>query len=72
MQATRGKPHASGRAPHGDVTQRVGVEAITARGVEVDTLIEKFIDAAGAGESRALGGRSQFGRSPGVCSIVIT
>ena len=31
------------------VTQRVGVEAITARGVEVDTLIEKFIDAAGAG-----------------------
>ena len=48
MQPTQGKPHASGRVPHGDVTQRVGVEAITARGVEVDTLIEKLIDAAGA------------------------
>jgi hypothetical protein len=39
----------SGGVPHGDVTQRVGVEAMTARGVEVDTLIEKLIDAAGAG-----------------------
>src|SRR5919109_2990643 len=48
MQPSQGKPHASGRVPHGDVTQRVGVEAITARGVEVDTLIEKLIDAAGA------------------------
>src|ERR671937_1621010 len=48
MQPTQSKPHASGRVPHGDVTQRVGVEAITARGVEVDTLIEKLIDAAGA------------------------
>src|SRR5436853_3018599 len=48
MQPTQGKPHASGRVPHGDVTQRVGVEAITARGVEVETLIEKLIDAAGA------------------------
>src|SRR5919202_6309140 len=47
-QPTQGKPHASGRVPHGDVTQRVGVEALTARGVEVDTLIEKLIDAAGA------------------------
>src|SRR5256886_17587480 len=47
-QPTQGKPHASGRVPHGHVTQRVGVEAITARGVEVDTLIEKLIDAAGA------------------------
>src|SRR5947207_13770122 len=45
---TQGKPHASGLVPHGDVTQRVGVEAIMARGVEVDTLIEKLIDAAGA------------------------
>src|SRR5438067_13267881 len=48
MQSIQGKPHASGRVPHGDVTQRVGVEAITARGVEVDMLIEKLIDAAGA------------------------
>src|ERR671933_394726 len=47
-QPTQGKPYASGRVPHGDVTQRVGVEAITARGVEVDMLIEKLIDAAGA------------------------
>src|SRR5436309_12681088 len=48
MQSIQGKPHASGRVPHGDVTQRVGIEAISARGVEVDTLIEKLIDAAGA------------------------
>jgi len=42
------KPHARGRVAPGDVTQRVGVEAITARGVEVDNLIEKLVDAAGA------------------------
>jgi ferritin-like protein len=32
----------------GDLTQRVGVEAITARGIDVDQLLEKLIDAAGA------------------------
>src|SRR5579859_6500380 len=44
----RSKPHAQGRVAHGDVTQRVGVEQIGARGVNVDELIEKLVDAAGA------------------------
>jgi ferritin-like protein len=42
------KPHASGRVKAGDVSQRVGVEAIETRGVNVGKLIEKLIDAAGA------------------------
>src|SRR5829696_2187714 len=42
------KPHASGKVPAGDTTQRVGVEAIEARGVDVEELVEKLIDAAGA------------------------
>lgn len=42
------KPHASGKVAAGDVTQRVGVEAIEARGVDVEELREKLIDAAGA------------------------
>ena len=42
------KPHASGRVKHGDTSQRVGVEAIEARGVNVAELVEKLIDAAGA------------------------
>jgi ferritin-like protein len=42
------KPHAKGKVPAGDVTQRVGVEAIEARGVDVDQLVAKLIDAAGA------------------------
>ncbi len=42
------KPHASGKVKAGDVTQRVGVEAIEARGVDVRLLTEKLIDAAGA------------------------
>lgn len=48
VPAGRDKPHAHGRVTPGDVTQRVGVEAIAARGIEVDTLIEKLVDAAGA------------------------
>ena len=32
----------------GDVTRRVGVEAIESRGIDVDELIEKLVDAAGA------------------------
>lgn len=48
VPAGRDKPHAQGRVKPGDVTQRVGVEAIAARGIEVDTLIEKLVDAAGA------------------------
>lgn len=46
--AQRSKPHARGRVPAGDVTQRVGVEQIRARGVNVEELVEKLIDAAGA------------------------
>ncbi|HWI06133.1 MAG TPA: DNA protection during starvation protein [Solirubrobacteraceae bacterium] len=42
------KPHASGKVKPGDVTQRVGAEAIEARGVDVQQLVEKLIDAAGA------------------------
>ena len=46
--ATSDKPHARGKVPAGDVTQRVGVEAIEARGVDAAQLVEKLIDAAGA------------------------
>lgn len=42
------KKHGQGRIKAGDVTQRVGVEQIQARGVNVPDLIEKLIDAAGA------------------------
>jgi ferritin-like protein len=42
------KPHATGRVKRGDVTQRVSVEGIASRGIDVDALIEKLIDAAGA------------------------
>ncbi|HYU15486.1 MAG TPA: DNA protection during starvation protein [Candidatus Acidoferrum sp.] len=46
--AIREKPHATGKVKAGDVSQRVGVEAIEARGVDVKELVEKLIDAAGA------------------------
>jgi ferritin-like protein len=42
------KKHGAGRIKAGDVTQRVGVESIESRGVNVKDLIEKLIDAAGA------------------------
>jgi len=42
------KPHATGRVRAGDTTQRVGIEAIEARGVNAKELVEKLIDAAGA------------------------
>ena len=42
------KRHANGKVAAGDLTQRVGVEAIEARGVDVEDLVEKLIDAAGA------------------------
>jgi ferritin-like protein len=42
------KPHATGKVRAGDVSQRVGVEAIESRGVDVDRLLEKLVDAAGA------------------------
>ena len=47
MQKTE-KPHATGRVKPGDLSQRVGVEQIRARGVNVEELVEKLIDAAGA------------------------
>ncbi|MCL6647337.1 MAG: DNA protection protein DPS [Chloroflexi bacterium] len=37
-----------GRVPAGDVSRRVGVEVIEARGVDSKLLVEKLIDAAGA------------------------
>ncbi len=46
--AVREKLHATGKVRAGDVTQRVGVEQIESRGVDVPQLIEKLIDAAGA------------------------
>ena len=46
--ATREKAHATGRVRAGDLTQRVGVEQLEARGVDVGQLVEKLIDAAGA------------------------
>jgi len=46
--AIREKPHATGKVKAGDVTQRVGVEQVAARGVDVAQLVEKLIDAAGA------------------------
>ena len=46
--AIRQKPHAAGKVKAGDVTQRVGIEQVAARGVNVEELVEKLIDAAGA------------------------
>src|SRR6059058_2482445 len=48
MDMARSKPHATGKTKPGDVTERVGVEQIRARGVNVEQLLEKLIDAAGA------------------------
>jgi ferritin-like protein len=42
------KKHAKGRVAHGDISKRVSVEQLEARGVNVADLIEKLIDAAGA------------------------
>ena len=42
------KVHAKGKVKAGDVTRRVGVEQMEARGVNVEQLREKLIDAAGA------------------------
>ncbi len=43
-----GKPHATGAVKRGDLSERVGVEQLGRRGIDVDQLIEKLIDAAGA------------------------
>ena len=42
------KPHASGSVAPGDTSQRVGIESIRERGVDVEELQEKLIDAIGA------------------------
>ncbi len=44
----KAKPHATGKVRAGDTSQRVGVEQLQARGVDVESLREKLIDAAGA------------------------
>lgn len=44
----RKKPHATGKVKAGDTSQRVGVEQIESRGVDVKALCEKLVDAAGA------------------------
>ncbi len=46
--AIKRKPHMKGKVKPGDVSNRVGVEQIAARGVNVKRLIDKLIDAAGA------------------------
>lgn len=46
--AIRPKPHATGKVQAGDVSQKVGIEQLEARGVDVEQLTEKLIDAAGA------------------------
>ncbi|MBX6352671.1 MAG: DNA protection protein DPS [Thermoflavifilum sp.] len=42
------KPHASGRVKPGDVTTTVGREVLEARGIDVEMLREKLVDAIGA------------------------
>jgi hypothetical protein len=39
------KRHARGKVAAGDLTQRVGAEAIEARGVNAEDLSDKLIDA---------------------------
>jgi ferritin-like protein len=47
--ATRTKSHPSDTlVKRGDLTKRVGVEQVRTRGVDVEQLVEKLIDAAGA------------------------
>jgi hypothetical protein len=42
------KPHATGKVKAGDTSQRVGIEQLETRGVDVKALVEKLTDAAGA------------------------
>ena len=46
--SARERQYPSGKVAPGDLTQSVGVEVIAARGVNVEELVEKLIDAAGA------------------------
>ena len=42
------KPHASGQVEPGDTSKRVGAEVLRERGIDVEELREKLIDAIGA------------------------
>ncbi len=46
--AAPSKPKMHGKVKPGDATQRVGVESIATRGIDVDALLDKLVDAAGA------------------------
>ncbi|HEX3034374.1 MAG TPA: DNA protection during starvation protein [Thermodesulfobacteriota bacterium] len=46
--AEKQRPHMKGKVAPGDVTRRVGVEQMESRGVNVEELREKLIDAAAA------------------------
>lgn len=45
---TASKPHATGKVPPGDVSQRVGQELLEQHGINVKQLVEKLVVAAGA------------------------
>ena len=61
------KPHAKGKVAPGDCSQRVGVEQLTARGVNVEQLVEKLIygstiaEAAGGRLMEAMRGAAELG-----------
>jgi ferritin-like protein len=46
--ATRRTPQLAPAVAHGDVSRRVGVEVIEARGIDADRLVTKLVDAAAA------------------------
>src|SRR5579885_2513834 len=45
---TAQKPHATGKVPRGDTSQRVGNEMLQQHGVDVQRLVDKLVAAAGA------------------------
>lgn len=45
---TISKPHATGKIPPGDVTQRMGTQLLEQHGIDVKQLVEKLVVAAGA------------------------
>jgi hypothetical protein len=46
--AARPKPHATGKTKPGNVSERVGMVELAKRGVNVEQIVEKLIDAVGA------------------------
>src|SRR5579875_3211667 len=42
------KPHATGAVAPGDIERKVGIEMLRQRGIDVEELVEKLIDNAGA------------------------